>query len=107
MQSRGGIVAGAIALAFALLLFVSADRALATAQVSAPKSNQVTQKADGVEPSAAVKTGIPIYPSQATARKHPLVVYSVNVPGLSSSEQLRIAGSNHMSYCTDADITPG
>lgn len=95
------------ALAFALVLLLSAGHAFATAQVSAPKPNQVTQKADAVEPSAAVAAGIPIYPDQATARAHPVVVYSVYAPKLAANERVHLAGSNHMSYCTDADTTPG
>ena len=105
MHLRARLAVGAVA--FALVLFLSAGRAFATAVVSPPQPNQVTQKADDVEPAAAVKTGITIYPNQATARKHPLVVYSVNAPQLASTERVHIAGSNHMSYCTDADTTPG
>jgi hypothetical protein len=66
----------------------------------------VKQQADDVEPPAALSTGIPIYPSQAAAESNPLVVYSVYAPNLSPGETIRIDGSNHMSYCTSADINP-
>jgi hypothetical protein len=102
---RPRLVVGVSALALLLSLSL-AGRAGATAQVGAPQANQALQKADDVEPAAALKSGIPIYPSQSAARKHPLVVYSVYAPRLASSEQVHLAGSNHMSYCTSADIGP-
>jgi len=89
-----------------VLTLGTAARALATATVTQPKANGATQKADGVEPPAAAKAGIPIYPSQSAARSHPVVVYSVYAPKLASNERVHIAGSNHISYCTSADIDP-
>ena len=90
-----------------VFMFAGADSALATANLGAPAINQVKQKADDVEPPAALATGIPIYDSQSAARSNPVVVYSVKVPNLSSGEALRIDGSNHMSYCAPSDIQPG
>jgi len=65
----------------------------------------VAQKADAVEPPAALKTGIPIYPRRAAARKHPIVIYTLYAPRLSSGERVNIAGSDHTSYCRPSDIS--
>jgi hypothetical protein len=96
---------GVFAVVFSVALFLLVGRVYAV-QVARPQSNQAVQKADDVEPPAALKTGIPIYPSQGAARSHPLVVYSLYAPSLGSGERVRIAGSNHMSYCAVSDINP-
>src|SRR5436190_12861844 len=102
---RPQVVVGASALALLLSLSL-AGRAAAAGQVGPPQANRAVQKADDIEPAAALKSGIPIYPSQDAARKHPLVVYSLYAPKLASGEKVHVAGSNHMSYCTSADIGP-
>ena len=99
-------MAGASALGL-LVALTGVGGALATTQVGAPRADQVKQRADDVEPPAALNSGIPIQPSQAAAESNPVVVYSVYAPNLSSGQRNRIDGSNHVSYCTSADIDPG
>ena len=90
-----------------VVLIVGLSHALANTQVPAPRADQVRQRADDVEPAAALASGIPIYDTQADAESNPVVVYSTRLPNLSPGETIRIDGSNHMSYCIGSDINPG
>src|SRR5215210_8283505 len=104
LRPRAAVGASALAVLLSLLI---AGSAFVAAQVAQPKANGATQKADAVEPPAALKTGVPIYSTQAAALASPVVVYTVRAPKLASNERLRIAGSVYPSYCNGADITGG